>query len=87
MRGSGWLSMKSVPKLVATVFDTTLNLPRIPGGKKLMTSNIALELGYASGKHQQALFATGVILFAHITDADRHNIFHRNAERLLEGRL
>jgi hypothetical protein len=26
------------------VIDTTLNLPRIPGGKKLMYTNIALEL-------------------------------------------
>lgn len=30
---------------------------------RTLTSNIALELGYASGEHRQALFATGVILF------------------------
>jgi phosphate ABC transporter permease protein PstC len=30
---------------------------------RTLTSNIALELGYASGDHQKALFATGVILF------------------------
>lgn len=30
---------------------------------RTLTSNIALEMGYASGEHRQALFATGVILF------------------------
>jgi phosphate ABC transporter permease protein PstC len=33
---------------------------------RTLTSNIALELGYASGNHQKALFATGVILFVMI---------------------
>src|SRR4030042_2064497 len=28
-----------------------------------LTSNIALEMGYAAGEHREALFATGVILF------------------------
>ncbi|MBC7339301.1 MAG: phosphate ABC transporter permease subunit PstC [Firmicutes bacterium] len=30
---------------------------------RTLTSNIALELGYAAGKHREALFATGVVLF------------------------
>jgi phosphate transport system permease protein len=30
---------------------------------RTLTSNIALELGYAAGRHRQALFATGIILF------------------------
>lgn len=30
---------------------------------RTLTSNIALEMGYASGDHRQALFATGVTLF------------------------
>ncbi len=30
---------------------------------RTLTSNIALEMGYASGMHRQALFATGVVLF------------------------
>lgn len=30
---------------------------------RTLTGNIALEMGYAAGQHQQALFATGVILF------------------------
>ncbi len=30
---------------------------------RTMTSNIALEMGYASGMHRQALFATGIVLF------------------------
>ncbi|HOD48783.1 MAG TPA: phosphate ABC transporter permease subunit PstC [Candidatus Hydrogenedentes bacterium] len=31
---------------------------------RTLTSNIALEMGYASGEHREALFATGVTLFA-----------------------
>ncbi|BCJ96251.1 phosphate transport system permease protein [Anaerocolumna cellulosilytica] len=31
-----------------------------------LTTNIAMEMGYASGKHQDMLFATGVILFVFI---------------------
>jgi phosphate transport system permease protein len=30
---------------------------------RTLTSNIALEMSYATGEHRQALFATGVILF------------------------
>ncbi|NTV91091.1 MAG: phosphate ABC transporter permease subunit PstC [Clostridiales bacterium] len=33
---------------------------------RTLTANIALEMGYASGLHQEALFATGVILFLFI---------------------
>jgi phosphate transport system permease protein len=31
-----------------------------------LTTNIAMEMGYASGRHQDMLFATGVILFTFI---------------------
>jgi len=34
---------------------------------RTLTSNIALEMGYASGDHRQALFATGATLFVVIT--------------------
>ncbi len=30
---------------------------------RTLTANIALEMGYAAGDHQRALFATGVVLF------------------------
>lgn len=30
---------------------------------RTLTANIALEMGYASGEHAQALFATGIVLF------------------------
>ena len=30
---------------------------------KTLTANIAIEMGYAMGDHQKALFATGVVLF------------------------
>ncbi len=43
------------------------NAAEIPGSilapVRTLTSNIALEMGYASGEHREALFATGVILF------------------------
>jgi phosphate transport system permease protein len=43
------------------------NAAEVPGSLlapvRTLTSNIALEMGYASGEHREALFATGVILF------------------------
>lgn len=43
------------------------NAADIPGSLlapvRTLTSNIALEMAYASGEHREALFATGVILF------------------------
>lgn len=42
----------------ATIIPTSLLDP-----VRTMTSNIALEMGYAAGLHRQALFATGVVLF------------------------
>ncbi|HOX39245.1 MAG TPA: phosphate ABC transporter permease subunit PstC [Candidatus Brocadiia bacterium] len=43
------------------------NSIEIPGSilapTRTLTSNIALEMGYASGAHREALFATGVTLF------------------------
>jgi len=43
------------------------NAADIPGSVlspvRTLTSNIALEMAYASGEHREALFATGVILF------------------------
>ncbi|WP_432409680.1 phosphate ABC transporter permease subunit PstC [Wukongibacter sp. M2B1] len=46
------------------------NTPLIPNSLldrvRPMTANIALEMGYAFGLHQEALFATGVILFIFI---------------------
>jgi phosphate transport system permease protein len=31
---------------------------------RTLTTNIGIEMGYASGDHQKALFATGIVLFA-----------------------
>ena len=43
------------------------NAPAMPGSilspVRTLTSNIALEMGYASGRHRDALFATAVVLF------------------------
>ncbi len=42
----------------------------IPGtpfdGARTLTSNIAMEMGYATDLHRQALIATAVVLFAMI---------------------
>ena len=46
------------------------NSPVIPNSimdsVRPLTTNIALEMGYAFGTHQEMLFATGVVLFAFI---------------------
>jgi phosphate transport system permease protein len=33
---------------------------------RTLTGNIAVEIGYATGLHESALFATGVVLFVFI---------------------
>lgn len=49
---------------VIMVAGNALKLPQsILDPVRTLTSNIALEMGYASGDHRQALFATGVTLF------------------------
>lgn len=49
---------------VIMVTGNTVQIPRSPlSPVRTLTSNIALEMSYASGEHREALFATGVILF------------------------
>ena len=49
---------------VIMVSGNTAALPQsILDPVRTLTSNIALEMGYAQGDHRQALFATGVVLF------------------------
>lgn len=49
---------------VIMVAGNSLALPdSILSPVRTLTSNIAIEMGYASGRHQEALFATGVTLF------------------------
>lgn len=49
---------------VIMVAGNALQLPAsVLDPVRTLTSNIALELGYASGRHREALFATGVVLF------------------------
>lgn len=49
---------------VIMVAGNTLALPTsLLSPVRTLTSNIALEMGYAAGDHRQALFATGVVLF------------------------
>lgn len=49
---------------VIMMVGNALVIPRSPlDSATTLTSNIALELAYASGEHREALFATGVVLF------------------------
>ena len=60
---------RAIGETMAVVMVTG-NSPIIPDGilspVRTMTSNIVLEMGYAAGDHQAALFATGVVLFIFI---------------------
>ncbi len=52
---------------VIMVVGNSLQLPGSPlEAATTLTSNIGLEMAYASGTHRQALFATGIVLFAFI---------------------
>ena len=52
---------------VIMMVGNALAIPRSPlDSATTMTSNIALELAYASGDHREALFAIGVVLFVFI---------------------
>jgi phosphate ABC transporter permease protein PstC len=49
---------------VIMVAGNAVSIPRSPlAPVRTLTSNIALEMGYAAGEHREALFATGVVLF------------------------
>jgi phosphate transport system permease protein len=52
---------------VIMMIGNSLNIPATPlDSATTLTSNIGLELAYASGAHRDALFATGVVLFIFI---------------------
>lgn len=52
---------------VIMVVGNALALPRsILDAATTLTSNIGLEMGYASGQHREALFGIGVVLFVFI---------------------
>ena len=52
---------------VLMVVGNTTTIPKsIFDPARTLTSNIAVEMGYASGEHLQALFATGIVLFIFI---------------------
>ncbi len=52
---------------VIMVAGNTVRMPDgVLGPVRTLTANIALEMGYATGLHRQALFATGVVLFVGI---------------------
>jgi ABC-type phosphate transport system permease subunit len=48
---------------VIMIAENAVKLPHFPlDSVRTLTSNIALEMGYATGGHRDALFATGVML-------------------------
>jgi len=52
---------------VIMVVGNALNMPRsVLDATTTLTSNIGLEMGYASGQHREALFGIGVVLFVFI---------------------
>lgn len=52
---------------VIMMIGNSLNIPLSPlDSATTLTSNIGLEMAYASGDHRQALFATGIVLFVFI---------------------
>jgi phosphate transport system permease protein len=49
---------------VIMMIGNSLNIPTsLLDSATTLTSNIGLEMAYASGKHREALFATGMVLF------------------------
>ena len=60
---------RAIGETMAVVLITG-NVTRMPESilspVRTMTSNVVLEMGYARGDHQLALFATGVVLFVFI---------------------
>jgi phosphate ABC transporter permease protein PstC len=49
---------------VIMVAGNAIGIPHSPlDSARTLTANIAMEMGYATGPHRQALFATGVVLF------------------------
>ena len=52
---------------VIMITGNTVTLPKsVLSSVRTLTGNIGIEMGYASGAHQQALFATGIVLFVFI---------------------
>lgn len=62
------------------------NTPLLPSSitdpVRTLTANIAIEMGYASGVHQQALFATGMVLFVLIIGI---NLIMRRLNKNING--
>lgn len=77
---------RSIGETMAVVLVTG-NMAKMPGSVldsvATLTGTIAMEMGYASPSHQQALFAVGIILFVIITIL---NIIAQGSGKYLGGR-
>jgi phosphate transport system permease protein len=67
------------------VLMVTGNVTALPNSllapARTLTSNVALEMGYAAGRHQEALFATGIVLFVLIMVLNSVATLARRQER------
>lgn len=72
---------RAIGETMAVVLVTG-NQPAIPKdlnqGVRTLTTNIVLEMGYASGRHREALIATAVILFIFIIILNSVFMFVKN---------
>lgn len=72
---------RAIGETMAVVLVTG-NQPAIPKdlnqGVRTLTTNIVLEMGYASGRHREALMATAVILFIFIIILNSVFMFVKN---------
>lgn len=70
---------------VILVAGNSVRLPEnIMDPVRTLTANIAMEMGYATGVHQEALFATGMVLFILIMFVNLVlTLFIRHSERRL----
>ena len=60
---------RAIGETMAVIFvaGNSLIIPTsITDSIRPLTTNIALEMGYAAGTHQEMLFATGIVLFGFI---------------------
>jgi phosphate transport system permease protein len=58
------------------ILGNAVKMPKsILDSARTLTTNIGIEMGYATGDHRHALFATGVILFLIIMGLNSLAIF------------
>ncbi len=73
---------------VIMVAGNSVQMPGSPlDSVRTLTANIALEMGYATGDHRKALFATGIVLFVIIMILNSAADFARVRQRRRPARI